>query len=140
MQETIAPGGMTTRQFYEWLCDNPDRVAVSGMPSEEVEKIKESLRSYIGDDGPELCHDCGADTTTEYYLVHDQLRASAGMAPDGGFLCVGCIETRLGRELNAADFRDVLVNTDPDFTWRNSPRLAAQKARLSEETGEVDHG
>jgi hypothetical protein len=38
------------------------------------------------------------------------------MAPDGGFLCVGCPAARIGRELNAANFADALVNTDPDFT------------------------
>ena len=40
----------------------------------------------------------------------------AGMAPDGAFLCVGCLAARIGRELNAANFADALVNTDPDFT------------------------
>jgi hypothetical protein len=52
------------------------------------------------------------------------------MKPDGGFLCIGCLENRLGRGLCCDDFKNVLVN---DVThWYNqwlmergrfSPRL-----------------
>ena len=61
------------------------------------------------------CVDCGCDTCPrgqpdEWYMVHDALWASAGMAPDGGCLCVKCIEQRIGRQLNHADFTNADVN------------------------------
>jgi hypothetical protein len=70
-----------------------------------------------------LCKDCGMDTepwpprrgTQEHYVVKDDVWRQAGMPsgerdPDdlsirgGGFLCVGCIEKRLGRLLTLDDF------------------------------------
>jgi hypothetical protein len=71
-----------------------------------------------------LCEDCGMDTepwpprrgTQEHYVVKDDVWQQAGMPrgtmdPDdhlavtgGGFLCVGCIEKRLGRMLTIDDF------------------------------------
>lgn len=91
------------------------------------------------DDEPEvtaLCVDCGVDTNptdglelrSEFYMVHDEVWAAAGMEPNGGCLCVGCLEKRLGRKLWAGDFRDVPINdlTNQDgekaFSWR-TPRL-----------------
>ena len=85
---------------------------------------------------PDPCTDCGLDTTPctgrrgcrhigkwEHYMVHDDVWATAGM--EEGFLCVGCLEGRLGRELTAADFTPAPIN-DPD-PW-DTPRLAARKA------------
>ena len=87
------------------------------------------------------CTDCGQDTLssapgvpTENYAVHNSVWEQAG-APKKAHLCVGCLETRLGRQLNRGDFPDVPVN-DPDvepgahaWTWR-SDRL---KDRLRRE-------
>ena len=74
------------------------------------------------------CRDCGTETfsdepgvPTEWYDVHDQVWAAAGMAPYGGCLCIGCLEARLGRELHRGDFTDVVVN---DLTVSNNPRYA----------------
>jgi hypothetical protein len=54
------------------------------------------------------CRDCGIDTSirgiAEYYAVHDAVWAAAGMAPNSGMLCIGCLEERLGRQLVGADF------------------------------------
>lgn len=81
-----------------------------------------------------LCVDCGTDTNpangqrSEFYMVHDDVWADAGMEPCGGCLCVGCLEKRLGRKLWSGDFRDVPINdlTNQDgekaFSWR-TPRL-----------------
>lgn len=68
------------------------------------------------------CVDCGVNThdADEYYMVHDELWAAAGMEPAGGMLCVGCLEQRLGRRLTAADFTDAPVNHGSFFY---SPRL-----------------
>lgn len=77
------------------------------------------------------CHDCRADTVTlhEYYMVLNHIWAAAGIRR--GFLCIGCLETRLGRELVAGDFKDVPINRDTHWNTpgyqhvphRRSPRL-----------------
>lgn len=71
-----------------------------------------------------LCMDCAVDTDTlgEYFVLQHHLWAQ--IHPDRiGHLCIGCVETRLGRKLTAADFLDVPVNTDPDPRWARSARL-----------------
>ena len=76
-----------------------------------------------------LCHDCGVDTVptewgerAEYYMVHDEVWAQAGMPPTrSGYLCIGCLERRLRRRLTPADFTDAGVN---DLTIRATPRYA----------------
>jgi hypothetical protein len=55
------------------------------------------------------CRDCGLDTieADEFYLVRDGLwpkEPDAGIALVG-CLCIGCLETRLGRRLEPGDFR-----------------------------------
>jgi hypothetical protein len=68
------------------------------------------------------CQDCDADTleTGEYYLVHDEVWP---IDSQGGVLCIGCLEDRIGRRLVAADFTDCLLNRE----WRgHSERLAAR--------------
>lgn len=85
------------------------------------------------------CTDCGWPTVWrgqpgEWYVVHDRVWEAAGMDPDhlpewGSdgehyYLCVGCLEARLGRELTAADFTGAEVN-DPAVMWMTA-RLAAR--------------
>jgi hypothetical protein len=41
-----------------------------------------------------------------------------------GFLCIGCLEKRLGRELTAEDFPDCPINHQHDL---DTPRLASRK-------------
>jgi hypothetical protein len=74
-----------------------------------------------------LCADGGVDTLptgwrhrAEYYTVHDEIWAAAGM-PFEGFLCIGCLESRLGRTLTRADFDDAPVN---DLRMSDMPRYA----------------
>jgi hypothetical protein len=64
------------------------------------------------------CRDCGVDTTPldarvgswEWYVLRNEVWARVigeGDLPaygGGGLLCIGCVEKRLGRELNAGDF------------------------------------
>jgi hypothetical protein len=56
----------------------------------------------------DICVDCGIDTTPgkrgrrhtggwEHYMVHSEVWTLAGMKK--GFLCIGCLEKRIGREL-----------------------------------------
>jgi hypothetical protein len=67
------------------------------------------------------CVDCGTDSTDERYMVLHDVWAAAGMCPFG-FLCIGCLEQRLGRRLRPDDFLEVLLNTDPGY--QRSERLA----------------
>lgn len=77
------------------------------------------------------CAVCGVDTqrAAEQYMVHDQLWAAAGMPSEQGwhYLCVGCLEQRLGRTLTPADFTDVPLN-DP-AGHPHSPRLLDRLTR-----------
>lgn len=48
------------------------------------------------------CKDCNG-YPDDYMVFHSTWRA-AGMAPKGGFLCLSCLERRLGRPLTSHDF------------------------------------
>lgn len=72
------------------------------------------------------CCDCGTNTIeiNEHYFLHHDLWAAAMAAaapakpnPHGTeMLCVGCVETRLGRPLTPADFFPDLPINGPDET------------------------
>lgn len=83
--------------------------------------------------------DCGEPTCrynskSEWYMVHDRIWVEAG-APTrdvmdektcGCYLCIGCLEARLGRQLVADDFPDYPVNEPhPNNTDRLNHRLTA---------------
>jgi hypothetical protein len=83
-----------------------------------------------------LCHDCRDDTTPctgrrgcrhrgrwEWYGVHDHVWAAAGDV--SGYLCVGCLERRLRRQLVPEDFAPWPINRP--HPW-DTDRLAARKA------------
>jgi hypothetical protein len=81
----------------------------------------------------ERCVDCGEDTmpcnkdgyflpnSHEYYMVRDAIWKLAG-AGEEDWLCIGCLEDRLGRPLTWRDNRASPVDT---------PRLRDRKARRS---------
>jgi hypothetical protein len=89
------------------------------------------------------CRDCGVLTLppaggpAEYYMVRDDLWAEAGMGRWDGYLCVGCLEVRLGRTLCAADFHDSWVEApgvnalDPParFAWSHRTGRLADRLR-----------
>jgi hypothetical protein len=72
------------------------------------------------------CLDCGRETlptgpgTAEYYMVHDHVWEAAH-APEHGYLCIGCLEARLGRQLHRLDFTSAQINDlsyrRPDKAW-----------------------
>jgi hypothetical protein len=83
-----------------------------------------------------ICNDCGTDTTPctdkpdcrhegrwESYVVHNSVWAAAGQSK--GFLCIGCLEKRLGRKLKPRDFTDIPANHSS--SW-DTERLAARKS------------
>lgn len=85
-----------------------------------------------------LCADCQAETLstepgvpTEYYMVHDPIWQAAGKIR--GYLCIGCLEARLGRQLTAADFTIAKINdlgySNIEYAWSWRSDRAAQQAR-----------
>lgn len=85
------------------------------------------------------CLDCGVCTMhipdgkyfyTEYYMVHGALWEEAKVGGDEGMLCIGCLESRLGRELNAADFSNVPLNACViQGGWNASARIRERITR-----------
>jgi hypothetical protein len=71
-----------------------------------------------------LCLDCGVDTGKigEFYYINLPLWISA-VGSKEGMLCIGCLETRIGRQLTKEDFTDC---------WINNPSLVSKSQRLLE--------
>lgn len=77
-----------------------------------------------------ICVDCGVNTAeiNEYYMVNDViwLRATGALnmrdEDAEGMFCIGCLEARLGRKLNAGDFTDCPLNVEAE-RFVKSPRL-----------------
>ena len=79
------------------------------------------------------CVDCHASIRDEFYMVHDSVWRKARMGEFAGFLCVGCLEKRIGRRLRPADFTDCPMNK-PDFTYRDG-RPVPKSHRLRNRLG-----
>jgi hypothetical protein len=97
---------------------------------ELVEDIDLALWELDEDEGRNdaFCLDCGMmlipwNEPCEYFMVHDHVWTSVAGKYDG-MLCVGCLESRLGRELTTEDFTDAPINS---MTKWDTPRLTARK-------------
>lgn len=77
------------------------------------------------------CKDCGENTAAinEYYMVLRRLWNF--YAPGVRMLCVGCLEKRMGRELQPGDFHPCRVNEHNRV--HGSPRLRARLRGLPED-------
>lgn len=77
-----------------------------------------------------LCLDCKVDTSKnyEYYMLRDDVWWSVHPSPFG-MLCIGCVETRLGRTLTADDFHPCYLN---GAAFSKSLRLADRLGILNE--------
>ena len=92
------------------------------------------------DDYQSLCRDCGIDTTSvtktgrrrrwEWYRVHDSIWRKARMTD--GFLCIGCLERRLGRKLNPRDFTADSINIQSLFDFATTARLRDRLIRQTD--------
>jgi hypothetical protein len=73
------------------------------------------------------CTDCRWCTPLlgEYYMVHDNVWKAAGMEPEGGCLCIGCLEERLNRMLTPDDFMDCKLNDPNKPQGQQSPSQEA---------------
>lgn len=61
-----------------------------------------------------LCSDCDVPTAPfEVYMVTDEVWAAAGGS--GDYLCIGCLEERLGRPLVPDDFGAIPLNDDREI-------------------------
>jgi hypothetical protein len=77
------------------------------------------------------CVDCHVNTfeIKEYYVVTTKTWRKAGMKhpfeSGDGMLCIGCLESRLGRKLTSRDFYDCPANQGGlrDFSKRLYNRL-----------------
>ncbi len=60
------------------------------------------------------CKDCKQETRRDHYMVWPEVWCEAGMLlgyhDPGLFLCIACLERRLGRELRPWDFTDAPIN------------------------------
>ena len=93
------------------------------------------------------CVDCGVDTCPEpkkrngrtvrngrvgrweHYMVHPRIWRTADLSPDGGYLCVGCLENRIGRRLQPNDFTDAPIN---ELDSWDTKRLMMRRLGLSD--------
>jgi hypothetical protein len=97
----------------------------------EYQALLNASRTRDGCGTWHLCDDCGVNTQQigEQYMVHNRVwTAATGVSHKWmamiGFLCIGCIERRLGRQLTKADFSDVGINNDRrPRSWRLRARL-----------------
>ncbi|KAA8885903.1 hypothetical protein F3087_25070 [Nocardia colli] len=86
----------------------------------------DDARRYERDEFP--CHECGMATAPidgpdEWYTVHDAVWKCAA-ASASSILCIGCLETRLGRRLLHTDFVAAVLN-QPGY-GHHSPRLQSR--------------
>lgn len=89
------------------------------------------------------CIDCGVNTgragIREYYHVHDEVWENAFQGTrthgygDDDFLCIGCLEGRMGRELKPGDFSDAPINNSQFVTVHWGLELSD---RMKERTGQ----
>ena len=92
---------------------------------------REQLRLDVGElediTAPPLCAECNVDTlrAREFYMVADATWL-ATCDTYKGFLCIGCIERRLGRRLKPDDFTDAPVNNPAGCSPRLRARLTAR--------------
>jgi hypothetical protein len=92
----------------------------------ETKRTRQHRYWLLRPDASAPCADCGVNTCWlgESYTVHNDVwnQAWVGDAPqtrtERRFLCVGCLEARIGRRLAADDFRPVLINDLDDPQWR----------------------
>lgn len=73
----------------------------------DMEKLKKDDKFKEFD-----CLDCGVNTLSidEYYMVQFGLWDKATSSARSGMLCIGCLETRIGRTLTSEDFIEAPIN------------------------------
>lgn len=78
------------------------------------------------------CCDCKVETNhqktapAEWYMVNDNIWKLATLKKPANFLCIGCLEARIGRVLNKSDFKDVPLNHMSHYVYERSDRLISR--------------
>jgi hypothetical protein len=80
-----------------------------------------------------VCDDCGSplyvipagilgggDGSGEWFMLKDRVWSASQSMGDARFLCVGCIERRIGRRLSSTDFRR---SAKVNFAGTKTPKL-----------------
>jgi hypothetical protein len=95
---------MAIAAFYKWGCEEGYQLLPLGFPFPWKEH--ENIDHEPDIDTRFRCVDCKKDTSDsgEYYSVGDDVWAASGIAPNGGMLCLACLERRIGRLLTKEDF------------------------------------
>jgi hypothetical protein len=142
---------------------DPNGIRMEESRAELRDEPEAALPSTTGDDDIEVtaaqenfddvrCDDCGEIVSHgrwspgkayENYNVHDPVWEQAGLGR--GHLCVGCLENRLGRQLNRSDFTDQPVNSlgpeVDDYAWSDrTPRLRDRLTRNAAADGTIGGG
>jgi hypothetical protein len=107
-----------------------------------LDTLRAALIEYDQHTVRSICADCGQNTTTigadgepmdwEWYMVNNVIWTMASTATDrpAQFLCIGCLETRLGRRLYPIDFTSAPVNKVDEST---SPRLRSRLLNIPDD-------
>lgn len=120
--------------YHDIQEDDPDYRSKRLTVMEIRELCEQAIEGALG----WLCLDCGVHCgdIDEYYMIHDHLWDSLTLKAHDGMLCIGCLETRLGRELTAVDFTDAPINTIGVFDQsdRLLDRISGRKLKLFTES------
>lgn len=132
---------------HDWHADLEMTMEIHGMTIDDLEayvkmerwrQTEEAMHFFQTlpeDYGTCYCFDCGVSTIEigEYYAVMDHIWEESRIEDErpenisGMFLCIGCLEGRLGRELVREDFVYVLINWHP--LYHRSDRFADRLRR-----------
>jgi hypothetical protein len=94
-----APPNLEGLTPESWLCIDCGVNTAPGLSSRA--ELEAAFAADENDNGIE--QHITADS--EVYTVRERVWAAAGMEPQGGCLCIGCLEKRLGRPLKPKDFQ-----------------------------------
>jgi hypothetical protein len=119
-----------------WLCVDCGTNTAPGFPSGPEMRLAIAL----GDKKLDVTFDVTFDSNTEVYHLKDKVWAKAGMRAWNGCLCIGCLEQRLGRQLQPKDFA-----RHDDETWAQLPcsdrlldRRGFRRIKVMTEDGEQE--
>ena len=139
------PACCALRWHPEWLDLNSFSVMIPGEPAgltcDSVRGVcREAMKGKKKSAGCSVnCKDCGVDTQDigEWYMVKDEVWAAVWpKRSKREFLCIGCLEIRLGRRLTSDDFTDAPINEFKENAFgierseRLFNRLAGSNAKL----------